>query len=540
MTSNAKRLTKGFLQSAARHPDKLALVAHGEKLSYKELKSGADRIAATIQSHSHGEFVAVFGVGTTTVFEGILGVLLAGRAYVPLNPAFPIARTAYMLEASEVDVLVVDEVGESLLSDLLPDSMAILTIILPHAEVEKVDNFSSQFPKHRFLGSAELSKGEPTPLTDVASGQPAYLMFTSGSTGKPKGVVVSHDNVLSFISTVVGMYDLGPDDRFSQMFDLTFDLSVFDMFVCWEVGASLWVVPPKSRMAPAAFVRKSELTVWFSVPAVVGLMKQLLALKPNNFPTLRYSLFCGEPLPASAAESWQAAAPASRLDNLYGPTELTIACTFHSWDGEKSPSLCLNGIVPIGRPYDGLESAIVDANLQKVEAGADGELCLRGPQTTPGYWQRPDLTAEKFVTMPWANGSNNRWYRTGDVVRENSDGEMVFVGRVDNQVQIRGYRVELGEIEAKLRDYGMTEFAIAVPWPVGEGGAGASGLVACLAQAKVDDDTILKRCSRDLPDYMLPRWILRLEKMPLNANGKIDRNALKSLVEERDERIGNR
>jgi amino acid adenylation domain-containing protein len=528
MTTQA-RLVSGFVESVRRHPRRLALVADGEQCSYEDLSRAARRVSGTIRSATQKSRCAVLGVGTKTVFECILGVLLSGRAYVPLNPAFPIARTAYMVDASAVDLILVDRVGEELLPQLLPELRAALTVLLPHASAAKVGELERRFPQMRFLGAGDLEdEWEET----SAVGEAAYVMFTSGSTGKPKGVVVSNANARSFMQTATSLYSLGPDDRFSQMFDLTFDLSVFDMFVCWDVGASLWVVPPKSRMAPAAFIRKSELTVWFSVPAVAAFMNQLKTLRPNNFPTLKYSLFCGEPLPASVADAWQRAAPQSRLDNLYGPTELTIACSYHRWDPSSSPAISLNGIVPIGRVYDGLEAAVVDDKLQRVAPGAPRERCVRGPQTTPGYLNNPELTAQRFVAMPWASAVDNRWYRTGDVVREIADGEMVFVGRVDNQVKILGYRVELGEIEAKLRDAGQTDFAIAVPWPLASGGS-AAGLVACLAGSAVGDDAVLEACRKDLPDYMVPSWILRLDKMPLNSNGKIDRNALKALVEEK-------
>jgi len=529
---SAPGVAGGFLRSAQRHPERPALIADGVEQSYAELRQRAQRLAAAVDSLTRNRFCAVLGVGTTTVFESILGVLLSGRAYVPLNPAFPAARTADMIEASQVDLVLVDSAGESLLPELLPQLRAGLTFVLPHAADDAIAGLTQRFPAMRFVGANGITANEYVARDGI---EPAYLMFTSGSTGKPKGVVVANDNVRSFIESMKPIYDFGPEDRFSQMFDLTFDLSVFDMFVCWESGASLWVVPPKSRMAPAAFLRKSALTVWFSVPAVGAFMNQLKTLRANNFPSLRYSLFCGEPLPASVAEAWQQAAPASRLDNLYGPTELTIACSYHRWSSADSPGICLNGIVPIGTVYDGLESAIVDAELRKVASGEAGELCVRGPQTTPGYWNNPELTAQRFVAMPWAGGPDNRWYRTGDVVRELAGGQMVFVGRVDNQVKILGYRVELGEVEAKLREAGQTDFAIAVPWPVAAG-AGASGLVACLAGSPVGDDAVLDACRAALPAYMVPQWILRLDRMPLNSNGKIDRNALKALVEEQSGR----
>jgi len=400
---------------------------------------------------------------------------------------------------------------------------------MPDSSIEELDGWRTKHPQHRFIGSADLCDPSPNPSradpTDIA-----YLMFTSGSTGKPKGVMISHLNILSYLDAMRELYDFQPEDRFSQMFDLTFDLSVFDMFVCWGAGASLCVVPIKDRMAPAGFVRRNALTVWFSVPAVAGFMNQLKMLKPDNFPSLRVSAFCGEPLPASLAEHWQAAAPNSVVDNLYGPTELTVACTAYRWNSKTSPDESERGIVPIGRPYSTLEACLVDSNLERVSKGQLGELCLRGPQAALGYWQRSDLTEERFVAMPWMEGDHNRWYCTGDLVRENDNGNFVFAGRTDSQVKILGYRVELGEIEAHLRRYGQTDFAVAIPWPVK--GGNASGVVACISGSTVPDEQIIEGCKRELPDYMIPKRIFRLEKMPLNPNGKTDRNQLRQHVEE--------
>lgn len=528
-------LINGFLSSVARQPSAPALVVDGASKSYIELLGSCRKISAAVHALSSRPFCAVLGAGTSSVYESLLGVLFAGRGYLPLNPSFPVARTAYMLAESEVDLVFVDALGERVLPDLLALVKRPLTIVL--AEASDASRLGRRHARVDFLAAPGLDAlAEAAPAKAKAPAVPlspgAYLMFTSGSTGRPKGVVIDHANVRNFIESIVALYDFGAEDRFSQMFDLTFDLSVFDMFVCWESGASLWVVPPRSRLAPSAFVRRSGLTVWFSVPAVAAYMKQLGALRPGNFPTLRHSLFCGEALPVTIAEDWQQAAPRSQLHNLYGPTELTIACTHYAWKGKGALPAGAGGLVPIGNLFPGLESAIVDASLRPVPNGETGELCVRGEQTSPGYWRRPELTARKFVAMPWVRAhERNRWYRTGDRVRCMENGELLYVGRIDHQVKISGYRVELGELEAQLREIAKTELAVAVPLPTREGES-VSGLVACLCGSAVDGKVILRGCAEMLPRHMVPRSILKLETMPLNANGKIDRNALSSLVGE--------
>jgi acyl-CoA synthetase (AMP-forming)/AMP-acid ligase II len=250
-------------------------------------------------------------------------------------------------------------------------------------------------------------------------------------------------------------------------------------------------------------------------------------LKPGRFPSLRWSLFCGEALPAELAAAWAEAAPQSVVENLYGPTELTIACTLYRWDPQASPAESLAGLVPIGAPYPGMSTLIVDADLQEVEVGADGELLLAGPQVTPGYWHDPEKTAAAFVVPP---GRSELHYRTGDLVRRPpAGGPITYLGRVDHQVKINGYRVELGEIEAAIRDAAGVGEVVALGWPRTAGGA--AGVTAFVAADDLDVAALRTSLARRLPDYMVPAAIHLLSEMPLNSNGKFDRPALVGLLE---------
>jgi acyl-coenzyme A synthetase/AMP-(fatty) acid ligase len=253
-------------------------------------------------------------------------------------------------------------------------------------------------------------------------------------------------------------------------------------------------------------------------------------LKPGNFPSLRLSLFCGEPLPLASAQAWQEAAPNSIVENLYGPTELTIACLLHRWDPERSPGLGVNGMVPIGRPYPGLGAVLLDERLRPVSGSEPGELCVCGPQTVPGYWQDDAKTAERFVTVQVSPSTAVRFYRTGDRAARLDTGDYVYLGRVDHQIKVLGHRVELGEIEAALRDDPAVVEAIAVGWPVEDGTA--QGIVAFVSGSGIDSAALLTRVRSRLPDYMTPREIRLVETMPLNANGKIDRNALRDRLDQ--------
>lgn len=503
-------LLSGFLRHAEQTPERPALEVAAERLSYGELALRAARIGAAIAAAEEAEepaLTAVYGSRSAGAYAGILGALWAGNGYVPLNPSFPVDRCREMLLRSGARTLVVDDEREELVAELLegvPNPPAVIAADVGPEAIEPVP------PR---LGGEAI----------------AYLLFTSGSTGRPKGVGVAQRNVVAFLEAVRERYDFGPEDRFSQTFDLTFDLSVFDMFVAWGSGGCLCCPSPAQLISPARFIRDSELTVWFSVPSLGAMMRKLRMLKPDSYPTLRWSLFCGEPLPGELARAWAAAAPASTVENLYGPTEATIACTVQRVRPELEGEDEVNGVVSIGAPMGATRTIVVDESLREVEPGEDGELLLSGPQVTPGYWLDAEKTAAAFVEPPGTEGVH---YRTGDRVRRPARPEdpLVYLGRLDHQIKVMGHRVEIGEIEAALREASGIDAAIAVGWPVTESGAG--GVAAFLADPDADVRALREELAERLPEYMVPRRIELLAELPLNANGKFDRKAMFAMLEE--------
>jgi acyl-CoA synthetase (AMP-forming)/AMP-acid ligase II len=281
-------------------------------------------------------------------------------------------------------------------------------------------------------------------------------------------------------------------------------------------------------MAPAKFIRDHALTMWFSVPSVAGSLTRLRLLQPGSFPSLRFSLFCGEPLPASYAQAWQEAAPNSIVENLYGPTETTIAISNYRWDREKSLPECRNGIVPIGWTFAGQKACVIDHNWRPAASGEIGELCLSGSQVTSGYWNNPEKTVEQFVHLP--GDEQTLWYRTGDMAKQDETGRLISLGRLDNQVKIRGHRVELQEIEEVIRKACGSTQVVSMPWPVHNGSS--DGVVAFVSGLdSLDHRRVLACCSGLLPEYMVPKKIYLLGEIPLNVNGKIDRQKLVQLLE---------
>jgi amino acid adenylation domain-containing protein len=479
---DTRSLRTGVLASAAAHPNAPAVVVRGRTITYESLALRARVLAAAIVRAlgRPAARVGVLAARSEVAYVGTLGALCSGAAFVPLNPKLPIERTRSMARRSELDAIIVDRDTAPLL-----DAVAGDVRVLIHGD----------------------QPGEHEPLADLPDVRPddlAYLLFTSGTTGEPKGVGITHTNVLHYLDVMGARYGLTPDDRCSQTFDQTFDLSVHDIFTTWNAGACLYAMAPIEMLAPVRFVNAHRLTTWFSVPSAAVLARD--RIPAGSMPSLRWSLFCGEPLTNETAERWQAAAPNSVVENLYGPTELTIACLAYRWNG--TPKETLNGIVPIGRPLDGLTASIVD-----------DELWVGGPQTAPGYWRDAKQTRERFV---------DGYYKTGDRVVEHPSGIYCYLGRIDHQLKILGFRVEPAEIEGILRQQPGVTGAVAVGYPVAQ--AQALGIVAFVTGEPGSADELRRAAASVLPAYMVPTKIVRLDQFPLNANGKVDRAELLRLA----------
>ncbi|WP_043602405.1 amino acid adenylation domain-containing protein [Solidesulfovibrio magneticus] len=525
-------IAAGFFRLAEHFLDRDALDVQGQRVSYGALRDDALAIAGAVAAHAGSRpHVAVFDQRSRSAYAAVLGILAAGRAYVPLNPGFPAQRTRHMLIRSGCAAVVTSAEHLPALAALLdhPEAEAALdelTVILAPEEGGPASLAPGLSPK--LARGPRLVRAGSSPATAVAEvekGQTAYLLFTSGSTGAPKGVAVSHGNVGAYLDYVASRYAPCPEDRFSQLFDLTFDLSVHDMFVCFGAGACLCVPAAASLMAPGRFIRDKGLTVWFSTPSTAAFMARLGMLKPDAFPGLRLSLFCGEPLPAATAAAWSRAAPHSRLENLYGPTETTIAIAHYAWDPAVSPGQCQNGLTPIGRVFANHDRVVVGPDGAPAKPGQAGELLLAGVQVTRGYLDDEARTAGQFVRC----GDDGRiWYRTGDIVREDQDGILQYLARTDQQVKIRGFRVELSEVEHAVRSFCQAPYVVAVPWPLHQGNP--EGLILAVFGGDKSQDEIINHCKNRLPGYMVPARVDFLETVPLNSNGKIDRAAVKQLL----------
>ncbi|WP_406080755.1 amino acid adenylation domain-containing protein [Micromonospora sp. NBC_00858] len=472
---------------AARTPDAVAVRQWDSRLSYAELLSLAAGVAAALRARGVGRQtrVGVCGARRPELVATVLGVLLAGGCYVPLEPGGPRRRLRGIAADAGVS-LVVGDAAEAEFGD----APGIEAVGLPG----------------------------PAPLTPCPArpGDPAYVLFTSGSTGRPKGVLTSHRNVVEFVTGVVALTGAGADVRSLGIASLGFDAATMDLFVPLLLGGSVQLLGAEDRADPvrlARFIAAHEVNWGFITPTVLSM------LDPAELPDWRTVLCGGEAVPAALVARW---APGRRFLNGYGPTETTVLAVSGPLSATETDPM------PIGRPLPNHRAYVVDAALDPVPPGETGELLIGGPGLADGYLGQPALTAERFVPDPFSGLPGERLYRTGDLVRHDPDGRIVYLGRVDRQVKIRGQRIELGEVEAVLADLpGVTGVAVeAVPGPAGV------ELVAFLSPADAPDDGRLRAYAGSrLTTAMLPARVLRHATLPVSpVSGKLDRPTLRALA----------
>jgi len=462
-----------FERAADRWPERPALRVEGRTFTYRELDAWSNAIAERILARCpEAQRIAFVAEKRASSYAAVLGIMKAGMAYVPLPPDGPQARWQSMVDLAEVKFVVgiVD----------LPILQAIVA-----------------------------DEGAAPRMTRTAMGREAYVLFTSGSTGGPKGVSVSRANVAAYLAHQLSAHAFNEHDRFSQFFALTFDLSVHDLFVCWSVGACLCVPSANDLMRAATFAREEGITVWFSVPSLVMLLQRMRALPANALPAVRMAFFCGEPLTWPVVRAYAAAAPFARMFNLYGPTEATIAITCFPISRDD---LYHDGVVPIGTPFQNARVRVVDDELQ-----------LSGPQLAAGYVGDGIATDRAFLIDP---ATGERWYRTGDQVRQDADGNLHFVSRIDDQVKIMGHRVEPAEVDAALASLIPSGHVLTLAKRSGD-----TVRLFTFIDTVADHSALMHELRRTLPAYMLPERIIQVDAMPMTAHGKLDRKALLALIE---------
>ena len=473
-------------------PDAVAVVFQAQQITYKELNQRANQVAHHLGNLGVEPEVLV-GICVERSLEmvvGLLGVLKAGGAYVPLDPAYPPERLAFMLEDSQVAVLLT----QAQLVESIPKHQG--RIVCLDTDREIIERQSKDNPECSFT---------PENL--------AYVIYTSGSTGKPKGVLVPHSGVSNLATSLIQICDIQPNSRVLQFCSLSFDGSVTELVMPLLSGGTM-VMGTRDSMLPGPNL--IQLLRDFAVTTVALPPSALAVLPANELPALRTIIVAGEACSQDLVARWSSG---RRFFNGYGPTECTVCTTMiECIDSKEAP--------PIGRPFPNTQVYILDAQKQPVPIGVPGELYIGGVGVTRGYLNRPELTADRFILNPFINDSGSRLYKTGDLVRYLPDGNIEFLGRIDHQVKIRGFRIELGEIEAVLRQNRAVQDAVVIGQ---EYGLNDKRLVAYVvpSQEQVFSTSELRRyLKQKLPDHMVPSAFVRLEAVPLTPNDKVDRRAL--------------
>jgi amino acid adenylation domain-containing protein len=457
--------------------------------SYAELK---ERISA-IYAHCIQSDEQIIGISTDDhldTYAAIIAVWCSGKTMVPLNLSLPVSRVQAILDQTEIKTIFV-ALEKSIPAELTEPNFVLSSTL--NAEV-KLENKSK-------------------------NSENAYILFTSGSTGAPKGVPITHHALNAFTEAFFALpLDVKKEDRFLQMFELTFDLSLMSYVIPLTIGASVHTVGDEGMKYMQIFriLEDHDISVALMVPSVLAHLRPYF--DEIDLPAMRHNLFCGEALPQSITAEWKKSVPNAQLFNVYGPTEATIFCMSHLYSEQSKAT---NGILSIGKAMHEMKMAIVDESSIKVGAGEKGELCLAGPQLTAGYWKNPEKSAEVFLEL-----DGTRFYRSGDIALKDEDGEFHYLGRVDQQVKIEGFRVELSEVEHWLRKVsGIAQVAAVVQ----ANEMGAHQIYSFLESEQVIDENELKeKLKSHLPSYMIPKKMISLDTFPLNVNGKIDRKALKA------------
>jgi len=493
-------INQWFEAQALLKPDCIAVAFAGEQLTYGALDRQANKLANYLISRGvkTESLVAICMERSVEMVIGLLGIMKAGAAYLPLDPEYPKKRIDFLLQDSGASLLLTER--------RLMDSLAA-----PHAQVICFDECAEK------IAAASAAK----PQTAVTTDNLAYVIYTSGSTGNPKGVQITHRAIANRLLWMQAAYPLDEDDRVAQKTPFSFDASVWEFFVPLLAGAQVVLAKPgghKDSNYLATMIAENKVTILQLVPSMLQIVLEDPAIQ--HCKSLR-RVFCGgEALPGKLQQRFFERVNAE-LVNLYGPTETSIDAS--SWHCAVESN---DGVVPIGKPLGNMQTHILDSRSRLMPVGVPGELHIGGVGLARGYWNRAETTAEKFIPDPFSQKPGARLYRSGDLARYRLDGSLEFLGRIDHQVKIRGFRIELGEIEAALTQYSTCREAAVIALEEPSHDKRLAAYVVAKQGHHLAPDEMRSFLLERLPDYMVPATFTILEAMPLTPNGKLDRRAL--------------
>ncbi|MFZ9956243.1 MAG: AMP-binding protein [Flavobacteriales bacterium] len=497
-----------FIDSCKKHANRQAIYIQGTSYTYTQFLSIISEIKRQINdSTNDSKLIGLYTNEHVNTYASIWAVMSTGAAYVPINKKHPADRAAGIIREAGIKILLYAEESEAL------------------SELQEKLKGEVEFIKTNTITNGELDYT----FSDIKGEDLIYLLFTSGSTGKPKGVPISHHNVMALaqVHLLEPKYDFNAEDRFIQMFELTFDFSVLPTLLPFCAGASVYIVPQEGIMylEVLQILMDHQITKAYMVPSVINYLQPYY--EQINLPDLKWSLFCGEALYEKSASGWLKCMPNGKIINTYGPTEATVFMTEYFWN--ENTSEAFNGVIGIGKALNKMGTMIVDENYKEVPQGEKGELEIYGPQTSTHYWKDEEKTKASFINIEHRNYKGLA-YRTGDLVFENDKGNILYCGRIDHQIKINGYRVELGEIEFHAKKFceGKNLAAFTIKNKIG-----ATSIYMAIEKLEEDSNKLVEYLKENLPAYMIPEKIFSIKQLPLSLSGKTDRNALSSLFQEK-------
>ncbi len=507
--------------SAARRSDHVAVEdAHGT-IIYRDLGVLTNRVRDWLLQSGvrRGDRVGIYLHKSIDSVAAIFGILKAGAAYVPVDPLAPASRNAYIFNNCSIRTAIVeDQFAAGLRAEMAKLGAVPAFVVTSGTGGGKP---LAQAIQHDCQSRCDSSTNALPPAPEDL----AYILYTSGSTGQPKGVMLTHRNGLSFVDWCSEALDPREEDRFSSHAPFHFDLSILDIYVPIKLGATLVLISEEVGKSPtqlAELIAKKRISVWYSTPSILGLLTQFGDVPSRDFSHLRTILFAGEVFPVKHLRALQTVVPGRRYFNLYGPTETNV-CTFHEVpspfpEGRTEP-------FPIGKVCSHLRAKVVDETGQEVVRGDEGELCISGAGVMQGYWNRPEQTANVFLE----DTSDGRWYKTGDIVIEDANGDYIYRGRRDRMIKKRGYRVELGEIESCLYQHPSVKEVATVAVSDEENGVRVKAFLSTHDGSRLSLIALKQFCAERLPPYMVPDLFSFQPSLPKTSTDKVDYQRLKEM-----------